>query len=375
MTTPLVSIVVPTYDRVGFVETTIASLLAQDYPALEVIVLDDGSHDETPALLKRIAERAVDGRFRWDRHENVGQAATINRGFELARGELLGYVSSDDYLLPGAISRLVAAAEEHPDADVIYPGYLIVDEADRVIDEIRVLEHTFVDAVRWSLCIPGVGPLMRRRCYERIGGWDPRYRFTADFEWWLRAGNAKFVRVPEALGAWRSHDGSITAHRPDFANVRERLGERFVMLDRIFERDDLPPEIQAVRGEAYSTMLTEFGQIIAADHELSADCRFAVEDRVGRRLSRRSDEATRESLIWYAHTVRFLEHRAEAAEYQNAQLEAALAALRETSSIRAATERRAARPVWLGVARSLTPAPLRPRVGALVHRLRHLRHS
>jgi glycosyltransferase involved in cell wall biosynthesis len=364
VSTPLVSIVVPTYDRVGFVETAIASLLEQDYQELEVIVLDDGSHDETPALLSRIAERAGNGRFRWDRHDNVGQAATINRGFELARGDLLGYLSSDDYLLPGAISKLVAAAEEHPDADVVYAGYLVVDASDHVTDEIRVLEHTFVDALRWSLTIPGVGPLMRRRCYERIGGWDPQYRFTGDFEWWLRAGNAKFVRVPETLGAWRSHDGSITAHRPDIANIRERLDERLRILDGVFERDDLPPEVRAVRHEAYSTTLTEFGQSIAADYELPADRRFAVEDRVGPLISRRWDEGLREGLLWYAHTVRYLEHRAEAAASENAELRKAVAAL----------ERRAARPLWLRVARSLTPPPLRPRVATLFHRLRHLRH-
>ena len=121
MSRPLVSIVVPTYERAGFVETAIMSLLDQDYPALEVIVVDDGSSDETPAVLARIAERVDRRRFRRLRHENVGQAESINRGFAEAGGELLGYLSSDDYLLPGAVSRLVAAAEDHPEAEVFYP--------------------------------------------------------------------------------------------------------------------------------------------------------------------------------------------------------------------------------------------------------------
>ena len=110
MTEPLVSIVVPTFDRAGYVETAILSLLHQDYPALEVIVVDDGSRDQTRAILSRIGERFPTERFRWLGHANQGQAYSINRGFEAARGELLGYLSSDDFLVPGAITSLVRAA-------------------------------------------------------------------------------------------------------------------------------------------------------------------------------------------------------------------------------------------------------------------------
>ncbi len=109
MSLPLVSVVVPTYERAGFVETAVVSLLEQDYPALEVLAIDDGSRDETSVVLARIAERFAPDRFRWWQQENAGQAMTINRGLDQARGELLGYLSSDDYLLPGAISRLVEA--------------------------------------------------------------------------------------------------------------------------------------------------------------------------------------------------------------------------------------------------------------------------
>jgi GT2 family glycosyltransferase len=399
---PLVSIVVPSYDRAGFVETTIASLLDQDYDALEVIALDDGSHDETPAVLERIAERVGSDRFRWDRHENIGQAATINRGFELARGELLGYVSSDDYLLPGAIPKLVAAAEEHPDADVIYADFVVIDDADHVTDTVGGLQHTLADALRWSFCIPSVGALMRRRCFERIGGWDSRYRFSPDFEWWLRAGDAKFVRVPEALGAWRSHGGSITANELDAAAVRVRLVERLRIVDEIFARDDLPDDVRAVEHEAYSALLIEFGCLIAGQGELRPDRRFAVEDRITGRASAHARDAVHESIVWHARMLKFTEHRANAASYESGQLRQTVDALRETvqareeqavvltadverlrgeldaahHALQVARERaeaHAARPPWLRVARRLTPAPLRPRTGAVVHRLRHLR--
>jgi hypothetical protein len=376
---PLVSIVVPAYNREGFVETTITSLLEQDYEALEVIALDDGSDDETSAVLERIAQRAPDHRFRWGRHDNIGQAATINRGFEQARGDLLGYVSSDDYLLPGAISRLAAAAEEHPDADVIYPDFFLVDESDHVTDRIRAMQHTLVDALRFSLCYPGVGALVRRRCYERIGGWDPRYRYAPDFEWWLRAGDARFVAVPEPLGAWRVHGGSITMNDFGVADVRARLSERFVMLDEIFARDDLPPEVRAAEKEAWGTMLIEMGVLIDQEGLSRTDRRFAIEDRLMPERSELAEKAHDEARLWDIRLRELAEQRVALTTHENAQLKATVDVLRlrtrEQDDLIAQLrrDRPAGRPLWLKAARRLVPMSLRPRVGAAFHRLRHRR--
>ncbi len=105
---PLVTIIVPAYNRAGgLLEETLDSILGQDYANLECLVLDDGSTDQTPQVLERYAEGHPQ-RMRWERHENMGQAKTINRGFEMARGELIGYLNSDDLFLPGAIAKLAA---------------------------------------------------------------------------------------------------------------------------------------------------------------------------------------------------------------------------------------------------------------------------
>ena len=99
---PLVSIVTPTYNQAEYLAETIESVLAQDYPNIEYIVLDDGSTDSTPEVLNRYS-----GRVRWERHDNMGQARTLNKGWAMSRGEFIGYLSSDDLLLPDAISKLV----------------------------------------------------------------------------------------------------------------------------------------------------------------------------------------------------------------------------------------------------------------------------
>lgn len=370
MTRPLVSVVVPTYDRAGYVETAVRSLLDQDYPELEVIVLDDGSEDATPEILARIAEHADPERFRWERHDNVGQAATINRGFELARGELLGYVSSDDYLLPGAIEELVAAAERNPAADVVYGGWHGVDDRDRVLFECSTLEHSFLDSLRWGLCIVSIGALMRRRCYERIGGWDERLRFCPDYEWWLRVGDAEFEHVPRALGCWRAHDGSISMGSQDVEGVRRRLAERMLVLDELFAQPGLSEEVRAVEAEAYASVMIDTAAIL--DQGVgSPGRRYVLEDRTAPRYNSISYEDDREARLWYDRKLRSLEQRLQAVTYEKENLAGAVEKLEAVLDSR---ERRAAqparRPVWLRAARRLVPAGLRPRVGAAVHRAR-----
>ncbi len=381
----LVTIIIPTYQRAGFVETAIESVLQQDHPEIELIVLDDGSTDETPELLARIAERADPERFRWARHDNVGQAETINRGLAEARGELLGYLSSDDYLLPGAISRLVAAAEQHPEAEVVYPWCHVVDEADRITDTLEYVEHTFVDAVRWGACLIGSGALVRRRFHERIGGWDASYRTCPDFEWWLRAGDVRFVCVREPLAVWRGHEGSLSTT----ADVREKLGEHLRLLDGLFARDGLPAEVQAVRDEAYASVMIMCGMDLQG---LDGDeRRFVVYDQIGHRWSTVMREDSEQAIPWLTEQLRRVQHQLQVTEVMSeeryrraqalegvvadgrariAQLEAELEALRAVPAPPPPPAPPPSRPLWLRAGRRLTPRRLRHRVGVAVHRLR-----
>lgn len=382
MSRPLVSIIVPTYNRAGFVETAIESLLAQDYEPLEVIVLDDGSTDETSAVLERVAARNDPARFRWDRHDNVGQAATINRGLAEATGELLGYLSSDDYLLPGALTKLVAALEQEPEAGVVYPWFHAVDFADRVVDTAEVLQHTFVDALRWAVCSPGVGALVRREVYERVGGWNESYRYVPDFEWWLRMSDIRFLRVQEPLGAWRAHDGSITTGGLGLPYFRERLR----LLDELFAREDLPQEIRAIEAQAYAATLVHSATAIA---DVGADeSRFVIEDRLGPLYMPGAKRLVTGSRLDLQLALRSAEQQVNAASERIQQLEWTIGAHQEAAAAREAQlaelsgrlaqqqqqqpqpadERR--RPPWLRAARTLVPPSLRPRVGAAVHRLR-----
>lgn len=304
-----VSIVIPTFDRVGFVEQSIVSVLEQDYENLELLVIDDGSTDETPKILERIAERSDDARFRWKRHENVGQAATLNAGFAEVEGDLLGYLSSDDLLLPGAITKLVEAADAHPEADVIYPWYRIDDLGGRSRDTVRTLELSYVDGLRWGVCVPGVGALVRRRFYERVGGWDESLRFCPDIEWWLRDPAAPFLRVDEVLASLTSHPGALSR----VEDKRQMWDERLRVLDQIFARDDLPAEVLAVKAEAYGSVLIEagaqsYGSSVAEDH------RFDVIDRIGAQISVAGQEVEDMSRLHMTWAIKAYETSVDAAE-------------------------------------------------------------
>src|SRR5437764_1366886 len=117
-TFPLASVVVPTFNRANFLEETIDSILSQNYPNLEVIILDDGSTDDTAETLARYRDRVV-----VERHENIGETATVNKGFKLARGEYVCVVNSDDPILPGLIRAGVIALERNPEALAAYPDW------------------------------------------------------------------------------------------------------------------------------------------------------------------------------------------------------------------------------------------------------------
>ena len=207
---PSVSIVLATYNRRDWLRLAIDSVLAQDYDDLELLVMDDGSTDGTPELLREYQQRHPPDRFRFSRHENMGQGRTLNRGYEFARGELLGYLSDDDLVEQGAVSRLV---RELADSDVVaaYPGYHVIDEAGRVRDTIRPIEYTPLEAFRLIETVIGPGCLVRRGVLESTGGWDTSLHFMADFVLWLRVGLAgRVVRVAEPLASWRRHSASIT---------------------------------------------------------------------------------------------------------------------------------------------------------------------
>lgn len=201
---PRVSIVTPTYNQCEFLAATIESVLAQDYPALEYLVLDDGSTDDTPEVLASFAGRVVS-----ERQANMGQSKTLNKAWRRSDAAYLGYLSSDDLLMPDAISALVDALERDPSAVVAYCDFDIIDNEGRRIRVAHSPDFDHRTMLELLVCPPGPGALFRRSVFETTGGWNEQLRKIADFEFWLRAARfGHFVRVPRVLAQYRVHQES-----------------------------------------------------------------------------------------------------------------------------------------------------------------------
>lgn len=240
---PLVTIITPAYNRANLVAETIESVLNQDYPRLEYIVLDDGSTDGTLEVIKR-----YDGRLRWESHPNMGETRTVNRGFKLACGEIIGVVNSDDPLLPRAVTKLVAALVNQPQVVVAYPDWQIINEDGQVRQIVRSYDYTgHADMVRRHYCLPGPGAFFRRSVVEKIGDRDPVFRYVADLDFWFRVGLlGPLFHVPEVLATFRTHSGSATVGQQGTEMAEEHLE----LVKKFFARDDLPPELCVIKQEA-----------------------------------------------------------------------------------------------------------------------------
>lgn len=250
MSRPKVSIVTPSYNQAAFLEETIVSVLEQDYPDVEYIVVDDGSTDGSLAVIERYADRLA----WWTTQPNAGQVAALNRGFARATGDLLGWINSDDTLLPHAISTVVAAMEASPDALLVYGDNTFIDPESKAIGHLPAREFDVPAMLATGQNhVPQPGSLFRREAYERFGPLNEQGYYFFDFEFVVALGqHGRVVRIPETLATYRIHPESKSVSAP-VRKARDQI--RFV--DTVFARDDLAPETRAVerraRGYAYVT--------------------------------------------------------------------------------------------------------------------------
>lgn len=241
---PLVSIVIAVHNQAAYLADAVESVLAQDYPSVELIVLDDGSTDGALEVLQQFA-----GRFHFESHANIGQAATLNKGWRMARGGILSYLAADDTLAPNAVSTSVRELIAHPDVVMVYGNFHLIDPASRFIRTVRAPEYDYRTLAVDLVCLPGPGVFFRRSAFEAAGLWNTSLRQIPDFEYWLRLGlQGPFLHVPDVLASYRVHDES-----PSFAPVSPaRAEEPVTAITAFFASAPLPASILVDRLHAIS---------------------------------------------------------------------------------------------------------------------------
>ncbi len=216
---PLVSVVIPTYNHAEFLKQAIDSVLDQDYPNIELIVLDDGSIDRTRSVLEQYKNK-----FFWETQENMGQSATLNKGWNRSKGDILAYLSADDLLLPHAINRSVECLMSNPDAVLSYCDFNLIDPNSRVVRHVRAPEYSYMEMVTKFICAPGAGAFFWRNAFMKTGGWNTNIHRFPDYDCWLRLGlHGRFVHVPESLAAFRVHEGSQSFSETPVDRAEEAL--------------------------------------------------------------------------------------------------------------------------------------------------------
>jgi glycosyltransferase involved in cell wall biosynthesis len=180
---PLVSVVVPTYNRAGIVGQAIDSVLAQTYPRLELIVVDDGSRDDTPRLLATYGQR-----IRQLRQENRGVSAARNLGIQASAGELIALLDSDDYWLPGKLSAQVAFFEQHPESMLCQTEESWIRNGRRVNPKERHRKYGgMIFEKTLPLCLVSPSAVMlRRTLLDEVGLFDETLPACEDYDLWLR---------------------------------------------------------------------------------------------------------------------------------------------------------------------------------------------
>jgi glycosyltransferase involved in cell wall biosynthesis len=223
---PRVTVVIPAYNHAGYLAQAVKSVLAQDYPHVELIAIDDGSTDDTAAVLAQLG----DG-FRWFTQPNAGQSRTLARGWSEAQGEILGYLSADDVLEPAAVSAAVAALRAAPELVAVYPDFNLIDPSSRVVRRVSAPDFDYRTMLTDFVCPVGPGAFFRKAAYLKAGPWNPDFRQMPDYDFWLRLGRVGGIaRIPEVLASFRVHEASQTYS----ATTEERADEPIRVVDGLF---------------------------------------------------------------------------------------------------------------------------------------------
>lgn len=231
-----ISLVTISFNQAPYLEQALLSVLDQDYPELEYIVVDPGSTDGSRDIIARHRDRITKAIFEPDKGPSDG----LNKGFAAASGGIFGYLNSDDMLLPGALARVADAFRKYPDADLVYGHGYVIDRAGQIVRRCRSDRFSLRRSAYGNSVIMQQAAFWRREAFAAVGGFNGQNRLSWDGEFWidLALAGKRFRRMDEYWASFRTHDESIThnfhsgrAYTP-FGREQRRLQEKALQRPR-----------------------------------------------------------------------------------------------------------------------------------------------
>jgi glycosyltransferase involved in cell wall biosynthesis len=250
---PRVSAVIPTYNHACYVPGAVESVLAQSFDDLEVVVVDDGSTDETADVLRRLGER-----IRYIPLGHRGLAAARNAGIRAARGRYVAFLDADDLWLPDKVSMQVACLDREPAIGLVYCEAALFNEASPATTTPHSYwaHHPSGKTLPWLLrqnVVPSPTPMVRRELFDQVGLFDETLSACEDWDMWIRiAQRSEFAYVDRVLAKYR-------VHATNMSRDHERMMTNGLrVLEKAFSAPGLAPEIRRLRRSIISRRYADY---------------------------------------------------------------------------------------------------------------------
>ncbi len=266
---PCVSVIIPTHNRRALLFEAIESVRRQTFPDFEVIVVDDGSTDDTATAVAALP----DSRLRYVYQDNAGLSAARNHGLAVAHGEFLAFLDDDDLFLPRKLETQVRELRLRPDVGLTVGGWNTIAADGTLLSEVPPNRSAPLDLEGWLLNCPFIvhAPLLRRSWAERIGGFDPQIRFSEDWDYWLRLAHAgcQMAWGSDIVCSYRLHAQTLTT-----TYSSDRTASLPIILQKYFtEQPNIPAPILAQKprflGRAY--VINSLSALQFEDHQAAAE--------------------------------------------------------------------------------------------------------